>query len=86
MEKYERTALSYIRDIVQQKVAAGMNQTDAVYQVKRELVNIKSPYAAGDYGKALDVMQRGKECTPEAALVALKLLVRSNYNDPTVWN
>lgn len=87
MGLYEDIALLHIKQAVNEKVEDGMTKTDAVYAVKRELVQITSAInAKGHYADAIDAMQKERDCTLTEALTALKLLVRSKYNDPSVWN
>ena len=80
---YEELALSHIKCEIDAKVRDGMKPADAVYAVKRELVQMTKPLeATGNYRAAIDYMQKEKKCSLASALTALKLVVRQKYNNP----
>ena len=80
---YEELALNHIKCEVDAKIKEGKSPADAVYAVKRELVQMTRPLeATGNYRMAIDYMQKAKKCSLMAALTALKLLVREKYNNP----
>lgn len=87
MSFYEDLAMLHIKNIVDKKVESGIERNAAVYEVKRELVKMTKPLeATGSYAEALDAMQKARGCTLDAALTALKLMVRAKYNDPAAWD
>lgn len=84
---WKRNAMINIEMEIERKIGSGMEKRDAVYAVKRDLAKIKKPLdATGHYQKAVASVQKDLNCTLDAALVQLKLMVHERYSDDSVWN